>query len=217
MALSVAKVQRSDPVSPYKWHMAQVSLRSKVTPIRSHSGSRFYQLEQNWLKATAAILSERYASQRALEKSASDLEHAVSTYAADSTEEKREQLIGSLATLISHVSRYTEAVAPTVRASLSSLRHIGIREEQDGSFTLDEERLRLMLEIDFPFVREAIAGDAGVTGRIRSDLAQIRQQPFGASISPLSFAAPNPYQGYELSQLFYQQAASQGLFFSQLF
>lgn len=48
-------------------------------------------------------------------------------------------------------------------------------------------------------------------------MREVEQQPFAANTpSSLSGVMRNPYQSYELSRLFTQQAARRGLFFNQI-
>ncbi len=72
MITSTTKVSPSERIRPYKWHMTQASLRSKVNPITEYSSHRFYQKEQAWLKATAASLSERYEAMRRMNQPAAE-------------------------------------------------------------------------------------------------------------------------------------------------
>jgi len=224
MVASVPKVLRSERTKPYSWHMAQVQLRGKVNPIQSYSQHRLYQKEQEWLANSANALSSQYEAILSLDKTAAELEKTFQSLTnGEAGQEGIEQLVQLTSQFVSQLSRranqmpeQVDAASP-LSAALMPLFNLGIRKDSDGSYQLDPDRFRFMLDVDFAYVRKAFTGNEGLVKLIRDSRRQMEQLPFDVSLSGRSSEKQNPYLAYELPQLFLQHAASQGMFFNHYF
>ncbi|WP_134686416.1 hypothetical protein [Brevibacillus migulae] len=224
MVASVPKVLRGERIKPYSWHMAQVQLRGTVNPIQSYTQQQLYRKEQEWLTASANALSFRYESIRSLDKTAAELEKSFQGLAdGEASEEGIEQLVQLTSQLVSQLSgsadqlRDQEDPTASLSASLSSIANLGVRKNEDGSYQLDADRFRFMLDVDFAYVRQAFTGRESLVKQIKESRQLMEQQPFELSLTGRTSEKRNPYLAYGLPQLFLQHAASQGMFFNQYF
>jgi hypothetical protein len=225
-------------VNRYRVHMTHAALREPANPISSHSLERFYLKQQEWTVKTSAILSLTFEQARSLAKAADTFDtsrksSAFSSFSMPDAAPVQERVLRSVRDLLAQFNRYqgflhehAEMLAPFVALSgrrmleglNSQLARIGIRQAEDGSLVLDEERLASMLETDFPTVKRTLAGPDGFAARVRREAKQVTSRPLG-DYSPVlgPGGRSNPYAASLLSSLFFQQAAYSGIFFNQTF